>query len=380
MDEALDQRAALTIPPPQDDPNATRAHAALSRDREGAALLTVPFRAADRFVGAATFERPAERPFAPEEVARLDFVVALAGAALAEKRAADRTLLAVARDAAWAQLKRLFGPRHPGRKAALATAAALVAVLATWTGPYRVSADAVVEGALERSLAAPWEGFLLEAPVRAGDIVAEGDLIAALDDAELALERLRWATERREHEFEYRRALDARDRAEAAIRRARAEGAAARIALIDGQIARARLTAPFDGVIVSGDRSQEIGAAVARGETLFEIAPLDDYRIALFVDEARIGDVRAGAAGELVATALPDLAFPLEVVIITPVAAPRDGRNAFRVEARLTGDAEALRPGMEGVAKIAVDERLRVEIWTRAFVDWARLTLWKWFG
>jgi hypothetical protein len=34
---------------------------------------------------------------------------------------------------------------------------------------------------------------------------------------------------------------------------------------------------------------------------------------------------------------------------------------------------------MEGVAKIAVDERLLVTIWTRSALDWARLALWTWW-
>jgi hypothetical protein len=61
------------------------------------------------------------------------------------------------------------------------------------------------------------------------------------------------------------------------------------------------------------------------------------------------------------------------------VATARDGRNYFRVEARLDRAPEGLRPGMEGVAKIAVDERLLVTIWTRSALDWAHLALWTWW-
>ena len=63
---------------------------------------------------------------------------------------------------------------------------------------------------------------------------------------------------------------------------------------------------------------------------------------------------------------------------VTPVSAAREGRNYFRVEARLDRTSERLRPGMEGVGKIAVDEQLLVWIWTRSAIDWIHLTLWTW--
>jgi hypothetical protein len=75
---------------------------------------------------------------------------------------------------------------------------------------------------------------------------------------------------------------------------------------------------------------------------------------------------------------MPDQRFDFVVTQITPVNEAKDGRNYFRVEARLEGNVERLRPGMEGVGKIYVDQRKLVWIWTRSLVDWARLKLWSW--
>jgi hypothetical protein len=64
---------------------------------------------------------------------------------------------------------------------------------------------------------------------------------------------------------------------------------------------------------------------------------------------------------------------------VTPVATQHDGRNVFRVEAQIDpGRGVALRPGMEGVGKVAVGERSLAWIWTHNFFDWARLALWNW--
>jgi len=63
---------------------------------------------------------------------------------------------------------------------------------------------------------------------------------------------------------------------------------------------------------------------------------------------------------------------------ITPVSTAREGRNYFRVEARLDRMPDRLRPGLEGIGKIEVDRRRLVWIWLRPVVDWVRLTLWTW--
>ena len=47
------------------------------------------------------------------------------------------------------------------------------------------------------------------------------------------------------------------------------------------QLERMQIMAPFDGVVVSGDLSQSLGSPVERGDVLFEVAPLDDWRLML---------------------------------------------------------------------------------------------------
>ena len=64
---------------------------------------------------------------------------------------------------------------------------------------------------------------------------------------------------------------------------------------------------------------------------------------------------------------------------ITPVSTARDGRNFFRVEARLDEPSQRLRPGMEGVSKITVGSRRLIWIWTHRLVDWVRLWAWSWW-
>ena len=150
-------------------------------------------------------------------------------------------------------------------------------------------------------------------------------------------------------------------------------------ALIDEQLSRTLMVAPFDGLIVSGDLSQSLGSPVERGQVLFEIAPRDDYRVALQIDERDIAQVALGQHGELTVASIPGKRFAFTVSKITPVNTAKDGRNFFRVEASLAQPpGPRLRPGMEGVGKIDIDQRKLVWIWTHRFTDWVRLWLWSW--
>jgi multidrug efflux pump subunit AcrA (membrane-fusion protein) len=166
------------------------------------------------------------------------------------------------------------------------------------------------------------------------------------------------------------------DRPQAAMALAQLDQVGAQIALVDEQLARTEMVSPYDGVIVSGDLSQKLGAPVERGQVLFEVAPLDDFRIALQVDEHDFAQVLPGQRGEMVVSSMPYQSFAFTVTKITAVNNAKDGANRFRVEARLDAKPERLRPGREGVGKIEVDERRLIWIWTHSLVD--RLRLWLW--
>lgn len=378
MDEAVDQRATLAHPAEPGEPNVTLAQAALAAAYAAPHVLTLPLFAHDRFVGALTLERA--EPLDADSVAVIDAVAAAAAPLLVAKSRADRWLVAVAADAAAAQATRLLGPGHAVRKLVVAGCVAATALFWTWTDTWRVTADATIEGEIQRAIVAPFDGFVAESAARAGDTAAEGALLARLDDRDLALERLRWVTERQQRVLEYERALGERDRAQTRIAQTLIARAEAEIELVDAQLARTRLAAPFAGVVVSGDLSQSVGAAVRRGEVLFELAPLDAYRVVLAIDEGDVAAVTPGQRGALVVASLPGEVFPIVVQAVTPVAEARDGRNAFRVEASVAGDTARLRPGMSGAAKVDVAERRVIWIWTRALRDYLALLLWRWFG
>lgn len=380
MEEAIDQGEPVVYPPDRDGPAVVaRAHEALLQESEAGSAATFPLVHGERVVGALTFERAAGHRFDAPVLEVCEAVASVAGPIVELKQGNEASLPLHTGRSVKSLWQRLAGPGYPGWKLGSLAVIALAAFLALATGEFRVSADATVEGTVQRAVTAPIGGFVLEAPLRAGDTVRADQVIGRLDDRDLRLERVKLLSQREQFIKQYREAMGNRERAQAQIVSAQIAQAEAQLELVDEQLARTTLRAPFDGVIVRGDLSQNLGSPVERGQVLFEVAPLDDYRVALQVDERDISHVLLDQRGELTVTSRPGERIPFRVDKITSVNVAREGRNLFRVEALLEpGVGDRLRPGMEGVGKIGVDERKLVWIWTHAFVDWLRLTIWSW--
>ncbi len=379
MDEAIDQGSQIRMPQDADDPlKLTAAHQELIYSGSPRAVLTVPLRRSGQVTGAMVLERGGNSPFREEEVELVEAVSGILGPVLEEKRLNDRALPTKVAAAIGHGIAAVFGPRKAGLKAVI-----LLAVIVGWfawsiTATFYITADARVEGEIRRVVASPLDGYVASAAAIPGDIVAAGDVLAALDDRDLRLEIARWNTVRAQRQREYETALAVRDRAAIGISATQISQTEAEIALLQERLERTQMRAPFDGVVLSGDLGQSVGAPVSRGQVLYEIAPLDSYRIVLSVDERDLALATEGLVGEVILTALPGQTFGMETGRVTSVAGVEDGRNVFRVDAQLSEQTDLLRPGMEGIAKITIDERPLPVIWTHDLRNWARMAIWRW--
>ena len=377
MEEAVDQFSSIVFPEGSESKNlVSRAHLELSRQHGMGSICTIPLLHNDAILGALTLERGHDEPFDPPSVELCESLASLAGPILEDKRKEDRLLVTKIVDAFNRQTRKLIGPEHYGVKLGSFVLMVLLIFFSFAKGDYRVTSQSTIEGSVQRSIVAPFNGYVIEAEVRAGDLVKEGQPLSILDDRDLKIERLKWASQKEQLVKKYREAMAQHERAQVRILNAQIDQADAQIALIDEHLSRTRITAPFDSIVISGDLSQSLGAPVERGEVLFEVAPLDDYRIVLEVDEKDIDEIVTGQHGELVLSAMPDQILPFAVEKVTPVATAREGKNFFRVEAELQEASARLRPGMEGIGKINIDRRKLIWIWTHEVVDWIRLKFW----
>ena len=376
MEEAVDQDSVLQFP---GTGHIDRLHKVLAERNGGGTICTIPLASNGKAIGAITFERHDGQPFDSGAVELYKNIATLIGPVLELKRRNDRWLIFKLGEAVHGLLQKLLGPAHVTLKLGVVSLSALLLFMAMAQGQYRITADAALEGEVQRAVVAPVDGFISASAVRAGDIVQQGQLMGALDDKDLQLERQKLASEKARHTREYRSAMADHDRAQVSILSARMAQAEARIELIDEQLSRMQISAPLTGIVVSGDLSQSLDSPVERGDVLFEVAPLDAYRLVLQVDERDLTDVAVGQQGKLKLSGMPGEALDFTVKNITPVAENADGSNFFRIEARLHEAPELLRPGMEGIGKIDVEPRKLLWIWTHRMVDWMKLRVWSWW-
>lgn len=378
MDEALDQQSTVAFPAPAGTrPLITLAHANLGR-RYGGVAFSVPLVVRGRAFGALTLVREDPAAAGADVLTLCEHLACIVGPILELKYDSERPWHEKLRRSARAAAASIAAPGHVKAKTgALAAALALSALLLVPV-QYRIGAQARVEGAVQRALVAPSDGFLRQIHARPGDRVKAGQLLAELAEEDLKLELRKWESELTQHENAASAALARSDRSQYVINQSRADEARAQLDLVERQLGRARVTAPFDGVVIKGDLSQSLGAPVKRGDVLMTVAPSDRFRLLIEVDERDIGAVAVGRSGSMALGALTERALPFRVARVTPVSSNRDGRNFFEVEGELAEAVPALRPGLQGVAKIDAGRQSLAWIWTHRFFDWLRITLWSW--
>ena len=380
MDEAIDQDRVTFYPvPEQEDIFITHAHAELARKFGSGAICTIPLVNNGSVFAVLTMERSEHNPFDRKTINLCEQTLALISPFLKLKQNDEMSLVKKLGMSVKKMLTGLFGFQHLGLK--LLTMVAIIAIVfsAMTNGDFRIHADAVLEGRIQRTVSAPMDGFIRSAKVRAGDTVIKGEIIAALEDADLKLEQINLSGQKQQLQREYREAMAKRDLVQVRVLNSQIAQIDAQIKLKQEQLQRANIRAPFDGIVIEGDLSQSLGAPVERGNSLFKIAPLDGYRVILKVNERNISFIRHAQQGILVLSSLPDRTFPLRIEKITEVASADDGSNIFRVEAALLDKPKLLRPGMEGGGKIDIGRKKLLWIWTHELVDWLKFWVWSWW-
>src|SRR5262249_45342193 len=179
---ALDQRTSVAYPPlPSTERAVTMAHRALTEiiRVQGTSLISVVMGdGKGELVGAITFERHRNEPFDKEALQLAEAIAVLLGPIVGLQLRANRLLAGRVIDHVDDSLISLFGPRRPVLKLGVIGVISLALFLALAKGEHRVTAKSVLEGEVQRAAVAPFEGFIRTAPVRAGDTVKAGDVLA----------------------------------------------------------------------------------------------------------------------------------------------------------------------------------------------------------
>jgi len=206
-------------------------------------------------------------------------------------------------------------------------------------------------------------GTVAEVSVEEGDEGLAGQVLAKLDEAELAFQirAKRRQIERAEAEIGLLLSLSAGDPARTAeldLVRLQRDRLAEELGFLDSCRGRLVIAAPVSGLVTTERIKRLQGRRFREGEVFCSIAPLAELDAVVEVSEEEIAYVRPGQELRILFNACPSRPLELSVERVAPMARAREGRaSVFEVRAALPALPADLRPGMGGVGHVVVGRR-----------------------
>jgi RND family efflux transporter MFP subunit len=223
--------------------------------------------------------------------------------------------------------------------------------------PFKVKCDVTVEPVIRRYVAAPFAGTLDKTFVEPGSIVTKDQVLAVMDERELRLELAGLEAELGASKKKRLAALATREAATSQLAALEAAQLETKIEAINNRLQHLSIQCPMDGVVVSGDLRRTEGAPLSIGQTLFEIAPLDQMIAEIAVPQDEVGHVRNGMSVDLRFDAFPGQSWQGKLMKVHPRAELRGQSTVFIAEVQLENSDNRLSPGMSGRAKIESNKR-----------------------
>ena len=196
-------------------------------------------------------------------------------------------------------------------------------------------------------------------PFKEGGFIRKGELIAQLDDAQLAAELARAEALRAQSKATYDRVRSIVDQGAGAPQDLDDASAALKVAeanldLAKARFAKTRIIAPFDGII--GARRVSVGTFIRTGEAITDLANIDDIRVTFSTPERFLSRLSQGATVTVSTPAFPNYELDGKIIVIEPIidAATRSAR----VVARVQNVGRKFRPGMSANISAVLSERM----------------------
>jgi hypothetical protein len=394
MEECYDQESMVIYDPSGNTPgdSVTRQAAILSRAQGGHVVVSLPLRRHAEIEGIVTLEFLSGQSLTPQMIESLTIAVDLLAPQLYDRHENDHWLITKVGISARDTAEELLGPKHWIAKLVTTGVILLLLVLTNFLGlptttwllhwmdvrpTYHVTAPIVFESVDRRSLCAPFDGQIDQVFKLPGEHVTAGTPLFSLrtDDLEKQL-----AKSNSDALYHKRKAeADAADNTKIAdqlAEEAQEQEAEAQSSLLQNQIDRATIRAPFDGEIIKGDLSDKKNTPVKEGEEQMVFAQPGKLRASLTVNERDIQDVLPNATGTLATTSQPTDKVKFVVTRIVPMGQAKEGNNVFTVYAEPAEVRTSWRPGMAGEARVDVGKRTLAWIWSHRLIEFIRLKIW----
>lgn len=202
------------------------------------------------------------------------------------------------------------------------------------------------------------DASVIALPFQEGSYIKRGQIIARLDDKQLAAEVSRAEALHAQSQESYNRvksivdqnAGSPQDLDDAA---ASLKVAEANLAVAKARFAKAHIVAPFDGNI--GARKVSVGTFLRTGNAITELANIDEIRVNFSVPERFLSQLKSGAEVNVSTTAFPGHEVTGKIIAIEPILDP--GTRSARVVARVQNPGRKFRSGMSANVAAVLSER-----------------------
>jgi hypothetical protein len=376
MEECVDQDEEILWPPPEGVTTVARDHEKFAADQKSGNIVSLPLRLDGKVAGVLTCERN-EAAFNAVELQQIRLGCDQVTRRLSELKHYDRWF-----GARWAAhmrdyFSRWLGPEHTWSKVTAVFLALVLAALFLVRVTYRVEGNFILRSDEAEYLTAPFDGYIDQVFVRAGDRVTNGEPLLTLNRSELLLDQASALADVARYQRQSEKDRAANSIADMRIDDAQAQQARAQLALIRYRLDNATIRAAFDGVVVEGDLRERIASPVKQGDALFKVARIDTLYAEAEIPERDVQEIIGRSSGEIAFVTQPKIKYPVTVQTVEPAAVTKKDGNVFLVRLKPDrGAANWWRPGMTGLCKISAEKRTLFWILTHRTVDFLRMKLW----
>ena len=376
MEECVDQDEEILWPPTEGVTSVARDHEKFAAEQKSGNVCSLPLRLDGKVVGIFTCERQ-DGSFSTAELQQLRLACDQVVRRLSELKHYDRWFGARCATHTREYFGQWLGPEHTWSKVTAVFLAVVVLALFLVRVTYRVEGTFILRSADTEYLTAPFDGYIDQVYVRAGDHVNQGQPLVSLNRNELRLQESAALADlmRYQHEAEKERA--ANHIADMRIDDALAQQAQAQLDLIRFRLENAVIKSAFNGVVVEGDLRERIAAPVKQGDALYKVARIDTLYVEAEIGERDVQEILGKFSGQIAFVTQPRTKYSATVEVVEPAAVTKKDGNVFMVRMKLDQGAETWwRPGMTGLCKINGEKHTLFWILTHRTADFLRMKLW----
>ncbi|MDZ7626032.1 MAG: efflux RND transporter periplasmic adaptor subunit [Ignavibacteriaceae bacterium] len=222
----------------------------------------------------------------------------------------------------------------------------------------KFEAVGTIEAIEEITVVSEINASVVDIPFKEGSHIMKGELIAQLDDSQLAAEVARaealysqsLATYNRVKKVVDQNAGTPQDLDDAL---ASLKVAEANLKLAEAALSKTRIVAPFSGMI--GSRQVSVGSFLRTGDAITELANLNEIRINFSAPERFLSELKRGSEVIVYSPVYPGHEVKGIILAIEPII-DSDTRTV-RIVARVQNPGQKFRPGMSANVSVILSKR-----------------------